>query len=60
MLDKNNIKYDSVDLSSDREAYDMVTKMGYQSAPVIFAGKDHWSGFRIDKIHSLVANKTQQ
>ena len=53
MLKKNNIEFNSVDLLEDAEAYEMVKSLGYQSAPVVVAGDEHWSGFRIDKIKAL-------
>ena len=32
-----------------------IKALGYQQAPVVFAGGDHWSGFRPDKIRALAA-----
>lgn len=54
-FDKNNIEYDTVDLSQDEQAMAMVKEMGYSVAPVVIAGEKHWSGFRLDKIKNLVA-----
>lgn len=56
MLERNNVEFTTVDLSEDKEAYDMVKSLGYQSAPVVIAGQDHWSGFRIEKIKALALN----
>lgn len=53
MLEKNHIEFSTVDLTQDTDAYEMVKSLGYQSAPVVIAGDDHWSGFRIDKIKAL-------
>lgn len=53
-LNKANIEYNVIDLSVDPEAYDMVKGLGYNEAPVVVAGDDHWSGFRPDKIETLV------
>ena len=47
--------YREVDLTRDAEALEAVKAMGYQSAPVVFAGGEHWSGFRPDKIKALAA-----
>ena len=52
-LDKNNVDYYVVDLSEDDEAREYVSGLGYKSAPVVVAEKDHWSGFRIDKLNAL-------
>lgn len=53
MLERNNVEYTTVDLTQDADAYDMVKSLGYSAAPVVIAGEDHWSGFRIDKIKAL-------
>jgi glutaredoxin-like protein NrdH len=53
-LNRANIEYNVIDLSVDPEAYDMVKDLGYTEAPVVVAGDDHWSGFRPDKIETLV------
>jgi len=29
--------------------------LGYQQAPVVVAGEDHWSGFRPDRIKAVAA-----
>ncbi|HLV04415.1 MAG TPA: glutaredoxin domain-containing protein, partial [Actinomycetaceae bacterium] len=49
------LEYEVVDVSADAEALETVKALGYQQAPVVFAGGDHWSGFRPDKIKALVA-----
>ncbi|GAB3522603.1 glutaredoxin-like protein NrdH [Arthrobacter monumenti] len=52
-LDKKGITYQSVDMSQDPEALDRVRSLGYMQAPVVITEKDHWSGFRPDKINEL-------
>ena len=54
-LAKAGLAYREVDLTQDAEALETVKAMGYQSAPVVFAEGDHWSGFRPDKITALTA-----
>lgn len=49
------VEFDTVDLSADPDAYEMVTGLGYRAAPVVIAGDNHWSGFRPDRIAELVA-----
>lgn len=56
MLDRNGIQYDIVDLSKSDSDLDMIKSMGYQSAPVVFNGDEHWGGFRIDKLNALVTS----
>lgn len=55
VLDKMDVQYSVVDLSQDESAYDMVKELGYQAAPIVIAGEDHWSGFRPDKLNALTA-----
>jgi glutaredoxin-like protein NrdH len=31
----------------------MIQALGYTAAPVVIAGDDHWSGFKMDKILAL-------
>lgn len=57
-LDKLGLDYTIVDITRDAEALSSVKALGYQQAPVVFAGGDHWSGFRPDKIRSLVSNRS--
>lgn len=57
-LDKKGITYESVDMSQDVEALDRVRSLGYMQAPVVVTEKDHWSGFRPDKISELAQSAT--
>lgn len=52
-LDNRGVDYDVVDVTADDEAYAKVKALGYQSAPVVVAGDQHWSGFRHDLIQTL-------
>ena len=54
-LDKLDLAYDVVDNSQDDEARDYVMALGYLQAPVVVVDDEHWSGFRPDRINSLVA-----
>lgn len=54
-LDKQGLEYNVVDLSEDAGALDYVRSLGYQQAPVVVAGNDHWSGYRPDRIKAAVA-----
>ena len=55
-LDHHEIPHQVVDVTTDPDAYDHVTKnLGYTSAPVVDAGSgNHWSGFRPDRIQGLL------
>lgn len=54
-MDRKGLSYDEVDLTKDEAAYKAVKGMGYQQAPVVVVGEDHWSGFRPDKIGALAS-----
>ena len=54
-LDAAGIRYQVVDLSVDDAAHDLVSGLGYRSAPVVVTGSDSWAGFRPDKIAALAA-----
>lgn len=53
-LDKAGVEYAVIDISVDADARDYVMALGYLQAPVVVAGNEHWSGFRPDRIKSLV------
>lgn len=55
MLDRRSISYNVVDLSEDEAALEMIRNWGYQAAPVVVAGDDHWSGFRPDRLNAIAA-----
>lgn len=54
MLNKLGAEYVVVNLTDDAEALALVKSLGYQQAPVVMAGNEHWSGFRPDRIKAVV------
>lgn len=52
-LTDKGIAFNTVDLSQDQEALDLVLSKGFRSAPVVSAGDTWWSGFQPDKIDAL-------
>lgn len=54
-LEKQGIEYAVIDITEIPEARDYVLALGYQQAPVVVAGENHWSGFRPDRIKALAA-----
>lgn len=54
-LDKLGVKYNTVDITEDPAALELIKGMGYLQAPVVIAGDDHWSGFQPDKITALAS-----
>ncbi|WHS51371.1 glutaredoxin-like protein NrdH [Rothia sp. SD9660Na] len=54
-LDKLGVQYNTVDITEDPAALELIKDMGYLQAPVVIAGEDHWSGFQPDKINALAS-----
>lgn len=59
VLDKNGIDYQTVDMSQDADALELVQSLGFQQVPVII-NRDadgtiisKWSGFNPEKIAEL-------
>ena len=52
-LTKAGIEFEEVDLTQDSASLEKIKNLGYQQAPVVFAGDKHWSGFRPDFIKRL-------
>ena len=53
-LSKKNIPYTSIDVSQDPGAHDYVKSLGYTSLPVVVTDNEHWSGYRPDRITSII------
>jgi hypothetical protein len=41
-------------ISESPEVFSLIEEKGYASAPVVVAGNDSWSGFRLDKLSELL------
>lgn len=54
-LGKQGLEYTSIDVTQDPEALEYIKGLGYQQAPVVIAGEDHWSGSRPDRIKAAAA-----
>jgi glutaredoxin-like protein NrdH len=54
-LDKAGIDYTTVEITEDPNAREHLLTLGYLQAPVVIAGDDHWSGYRLDRIRRLTA-----
>lgn len=55
LFDKKGIAYSYVDVtqSPDDYAY-VVNTLGYQALPVVETDTDHWTGYKEEKIESLL------
>ena len=56
-FDKAGVDYAVVDITTDNKARDYVMSLGYQQAPVVVAGEEHWSGFRPDRVKAVAAQQ---
>lgn len=52
-LDQKGIVYDTIDITEDEVAYEYVSSLGYQQAPVVQAGDRHWSGFNPTELATI-------
>jgi glutaredoxin-like protein NrdH len=53
-LDKMDIDYRRVDISTDPDAREYVMALGYLQVPVVYAGPDnHFCGFRPERLKAL-------
>ncbi len=59
-LDKQGLDYRSIDVTQDDSALEFIKGLGYQQAPVVMAGDDHWSGYRPDRIKAAAALAAQE
>lgn len=53
-LDKLGLKYETVDVTVDELAFEMLVEKGFKAMPVVNAGDEWWSGFNPAKINGLV------
>lgn len=54
-MDKLGIEYEVVDLLAAPEELERFKGMGHTTAPIVEAGDEVWSGFRLDKIAGLAS-----
>jgi glutaredoxin-like protein NrdH len=52
-LQRAELEFVTIDISTDPQARDFVMSLGYLQAPVVVCGSRHWSGFRPDRIAAL-------
>jgi len=53
-LTVKGIEFESKMISDSPEVISLIEEKGYRAAPVVGAGDDSWSGFRLDKLNELV------
>ncbi len=58
-LDDNKIPYESKMLADDVETTKGFIESGFRTAPIVVTPKETWSGFKLDKLKSLVMEDSQ-
>jgi glutaredoxin-like protein NrdH len=54
LLEREEIEYQTIDVTTDAGAFAYVQSLGYLKAPVVVIDEaEHWAGFRPDKIKAL-------
>jgi glutaredoxin-like protein NrdH len=53
-LTLKGIEFEAKMIQDSPEIMPLIQEKGYASAPVVVAGEDSWSGFKLDKLNSLV------
>lgn len=54
MLTRANVEFEEVDLSRSKKAMEKIKGWGYTQAPVVEAGEQHWSGFRMERLQGII------
>lgn len=58
-LDDNNIKYLTLSLSDNPDDTRRFIDMGFKSAPIVETPNETWSGFKLEKLKSLVTEEKE-
>jgi glutaredoxin-like protein NrdH len=52
-LTMKGIEFEAKMIADSPEINSLIEEKGYKSAPVVVAGDESWSGFRLEKLHAL-------
>lgn len=55
-LNKNEIPYNTIDITEDAEALEMILSLGFLAAPVVISDAGNWAGFQPDKLNLLLSS----
>lgn len=53
-LTVKGIEFEAKMIQDSPEVFSLIEEKGYASAPIVVAGEDSWSGFRLDKLNGLI------
>ena len=54
-LTVKGIEFEAKMIEDSPEVMPLIQEKGYRAAPIVVAGEDSWSGFRLDKLNTLVS-----
>jgi glutaredoxin-like protein NrdH len=53
-LTVKGIPFEAKMISESPEIFPLIEEKGYASAPIVVVGEDSWSGFRLEKLSTLI------
>lgn len=53
-LTVKGIVFESKMISESPEIFPLIEEKGYASAPIVVVGDDSWSGFRLERLSTLI------
>ena len=53
-LTVKGIEFEAKMIEDSPEVVPLIQEKGYRSAPIVVVGEDSWSGFRLDKLNTLI------
>jgi glutaredoxin-like protein NrdH len=53
-LTVKGVVFESKMISESPEVFALIEEKGYTAAPVVVVGNDSWSGFRLEKLSTLI------
>jgi glutaredoxin-like protein NrdH len=53
-LTLKGVVFESKMISESPEVFALIEEKGYASAPIVVVGDDSWSGFRLDRLSTLI------
>jgi len=53
-LTLKGVVFESKMISESPEVFALIEEKGYASAPIVVVGDDSWSGFRLEKLSTLI------
>jgi glutaredoxin-like protein NrdH len=53
-LTVKGVVFESKMISESPEVFALIEEKGYTAAPVVVVGDDSWSGFRLEKLSTLI------